>query len=181
MKSKICTHCFSAHHWDLQVVIHVSVVTAWFHKAILPNMARHTTSPHSHIQYAPERQAISQNIDDNFYWCDNEIKDIILVIISANLNTLWPSNTIWWYRTGSTMAQAMARCLMAPSHYLKQCWLNDHESCFFLWHSSTPLEVLRNLVLRNLIHSMCLHGHDTLKITPSPRGQWVQKLSLKDW
>ena len=34
------------------------------------------------------------------------------------------SNTIWWYRSGSTLAQVMACCLMAPSHYLNQCWLN---------------------------------------------------------
>ena len=29
----------------------------------------------------------------------------------------------WQHRSGSTLAQAMACCLMAPSHYLNQCWL----------------------------------------------------------
>ena len=39
-------------------------------------------------------------------------------------NSLWPSDTIWWKRSGSTLAQVMACCLAAPSHYLNQCWLN---------------------------------------------------------
>ena len=39
-----------------------------------------------------------------------------------NLNTLWPSDTIW-HKSGSTLAQVMACCLTAPSHYLNQCWL----------------------------------------------------------
>ena len=38
-------------------------------------------------------------------------------------NSPWPSDTIWWYRSGSTLAQVMACCLTAPSHYLNQSWL----------------------------------------------------------
>ena len=30
---------------------------------------------------------------------------------------------IWWYRSGSTLAQVMACCLTAPSHYLNQYWI----------------------------------------------------------
>ena len=37
-------------------------------------------------------------------------------------NSLRPSDAIWWYRSGSTLAQVMAWCLTAPSHYLNQCW-----------------------------------------------------------
>ena len=40
-----------------------------------------------------------------------------------NFNSLWPSDTIWRQRSGSTLAQVMACCLTAPSHYLNQCWL----------------------------------------------------------
>ena len=40
-----------------------------------------------------------------------------------HLNSLWPSDTIWRQRSGSTLAQVMACCLTAPSHYLNQCWL----------------------------------------------------------
>ena len=39
------------------------------------------------------------------------------------LNSLRPSDTIWRHRSGSTLAQVMACCLTAPSHYLNQCWL----------------------------------------------------------
>ena len=37
------------------------------------------------------------------------------------INTLWPSNAIW-HKSGSTLAQVMACCLTATSHYLNQCW-----------------------------------------------------------
>ena len=37
--------------------------------------------------------------------------------------SLWPSDAIWHQRSGSTLAQVMACCLTAPSHYLNQCWL----------------------------------------------------------
>ena len=39
------------------------------------------------------------------------------------VNSLWPSDTIWRHRSGSTLAQVRACCLTAPSHYLNQCWL----------------------------------------------------------
>ena len=38
-------------------------------------------------------------------------------------NSLWPGDAIWRHGTRSTLAQVMACCLMAPSHYLNQCWL----------------------------------------------------------
>ena len=38
------------------------------------------------------------------------------------LNSLWSSDTISWHGSGSTLAHVMAWCLMAPSHYLNQCW-----------------------------------------------------------
>ena len=41
----------------------------------------------------------------------------------------------WWFslsRTWSTLVQAMAWCLMAPSHYMNWCWLIISE---VFWHS----------------------------------------------
>ena len=35
-----------------------------------------------------------------------------------HINSLWPSDTIWRHKSGSKLAQVMACCLMAPSHYL---------------------------------------------------------------
>ena len=39
------------------------------------------------------------------------------------LNSLWHSDIIWRHRSGSTLAQAIACCLMALSYCLNQCWL----------------------------------------------------------
>ena len=47
--------------------------------------------------------------------------------LACSLNSLRPSDTIWWQWTGSTLAQVMAWCLTAPSHYLNQCWLIIHK------------------------------------------------------
>ena len=49
------------------------------------------------------------------------------------INSLWPGDTIWRHGTRSALAQVMACCLTAPSHYLNQCWLIIGE---VPWHSS---------------------------------------------
>ena len=49
------------------------------------------------------------------------------------VNSLWPSDAIWRHRSGSTLAQVMACCLTAPSHYLDWCWLTISK---IQWHSS---------------------------------------------
>ena len=38
-------------------------------------------------------------------------------------NSLTPNDAIWRHKSGSTLAQVMACCLTAASHYLSQCWL----------------------------------------------------------
>ena len=49
------------------------------------------------------------------------------------INSSWPSDAIWQYESGSTLAQVMACCLMAPSHCLNQCQFLISEA---LWHST---------------------------------------------
>ena len=46
-----------------------------------------------------------------------------LVQVMGAVRHHMPGGTIWRHRSGSTLAQVMAWCLMAPSHYLNQCWL----------------------------------------------------------
>ena len=46
-----------------------------------------------------------------------------ILFLPQCINLLWPSDAMWWHRTGSTLARVMACCLVAPSHYLNQCWL----------------------------------------------------------
>ena len=50
----------------------------------------------------------------------------------TTFNSLWPSDAIWWQKSQSTLAQVMACCLMAPSHYQNQWWLIISE---VQWHS----------------------------------------------
>ena len=51
----------------------------------------------------------------------------------SGFNSLWPSDTIWRHKSGSTLAQVMACCLTAPSHFLNQCWLITSK---VQWHPS---------------------------------------------
>ena len=50
-------------------------------------------------------------------------KLIMAWIADTHLNSLWSSDTTWWHRNSSTLGQVMACCLMAPSHYMNQCWI----------------------------------------------------------
>ena len=54
----------------------------------------------------------------------------------SRLNSLWPSDAIWRWRSWSTLIQVMACCLTAPSHYLNQCWLIISK---VLWLSSEDI------------------------------------------
>ena len=46
------------------------------------------------------------------------------------VNSLWPGDSIWQHRSGSTMVHVMACCLAAPSHYLNQyCLIITIEFC----------------------------------------------------
>ena len=38
----------------------------------------------------------------------------------TKVNSLWPGDTIWWHRSGTTLLQIMVWCLLTPSHYLNQ-------------------------------------------------------------
>ena len=64
------------------------------------------------------------------------IKKTCCWLCCLGLNSLWPGDAIWWHGTRSTLAQVMACCLTAPSHYLNQCWLIIGE---VPWHSSQSI------------------------------------------
>ena len=81
------------------------------------------------------------------------------------LNSLWPSDAIWWQRSGSILTEViMACCLTAPRHYLNQCWLRIRcsvVSASVQFHNS----LFGNISSRRLY----------FKITATfPRGQWVE-------
>ena len=90
------------------------------------------------------------------------------------INSLGPSDTIWRQRSGSTLAKVMAWCLMAPSHYLNQCWLIISK---VKWHSSKG-EFTRDTSAIN--HWNYLENEGPKNFSKSPRGQWVNKLSFSN-
>ena len=60
----------------------------------------------------------------SFKFCVTNLKCHYLCVIAPPVTiSLWPCDTIWRQRSGPTLAQVMACCLTAPSHYLNQCWL----------------------------------------------------------
>ena len=61
---------------------------------------------------------IAVNVSERGLRC--ELYDVIW---GRWVNSLRPSDTIWRQKSGSTLAQVMACCLTAPSHYLNQCSL----------------------------------------------------------
>ena len=74
---------------------------------------------------------------------------------------------LWQHRSRLTLAQVMAWCLMAPSHYLNQCLLIISEG---LWHSLEGRSLGNN---PGICHWDVSKNH-TINITStSPRGQWV--------
>ena len=59
-------------------------------------------------------------------WLETNLHYIMVVewyFSLQRINSPWPSDAIRWHTSGSTLAQVMACCLLAPSHYLSQCWL----------------------------------------------------------
>ena len=83
-------------------------------------------------------------------------------------NSLWPSDAIWRQRSGSTLAQVMACCLTAPSHYLTQCWLIISK---VQWHSFKG-KFTRHTSAIN--HWNYLENWVPKISFKFPRGQWVK-------
>ena len=84
-----------------------------------------------------------------------------------HVNSLRPSDAIWRQWSWTTLAQVMACCLTAPSHYLNQCWLITRG---VLWHTSESSFA----GIAQGIDSGYEFEKDILKnIFKSPRGQWV--------
>ena len=86
---------------------------------------------------------------------------------STRFNPLKPSDAIWRHRSGSTLAQVMACCRTAPSHYLNQCWLIING---VLWYSPC----------NNFTGSACdisswyeFENYNFEIMATSPRCQWV--------
>ena len=87
-------------------------------------------------------------------------------------NCLWPyslgsSDAIWRQRSVSTLAQVMACCLTAPSHYLNQFWLIISK---VKWHSSKGKFTRDNSAINHWNFLENLVPKISFKF---PRGQWT--------
>ena len=89
-------------------------------------------------------------------------------------NLLWPSDAIWWHKSGLTLAQVMACCLTAPSHYLNQCWLIIKDG---LQHS--PEKIFISAPECNPLRMFKDYNHNLT--TTSPRGQCVKLPIFPIW
>ena len=69
------------------------------------------------------------------------------ICMCSKIDDIMQTSQKLWSFTGSTFAQVMACCLMAPSHYLNQCWLIINE----VFRHSTGGNVIANAV-DTLIH-----------------------------
>ena len=94
-------------------------------------------------------------------WNCHQVND---VSPSLNKLTYW-GDVIWRPRSGSTLAQVMACCLTAPSHYLNQCWLIFSK---VQWHVSEGSVQPFTKIRLKIAYMIFLFK--------SPRGQWVNWL-----
>ena len=134
----------------------------WWHHVITwtnvdKNLWCHMTSPgHHQLTTSPEAVSLTKPL---------------MKFNGCLVNSLWPSHAIRRQGTESTLAQVMACCLTAPSHYLNQCWLIISK---VMWH------LLEGIIMRiseDTNRSNKIENYTSRITFRSPRGQWV-KLGL---
>ena len=83
----------------------------------------------------------------------NHIKKYLLQYIESKINSLCPGDATLWHRCWSTLAQVMACCFTAPSHYLNQCWLLISEVlwCSHEHYSDVTMSVMASQITGVLI------------------------------
>ena len=94
-------------------------------------------------------------------WTFNEVSETENQNCDICVNSLWPSDTIWWHRSGSTLSQLMACCWAAPSHYFNQWSLRlcgfylrvIHRQC----PNHYPVSWVWKLHIQNYIHTLRRH------------------------
>ena len=84
------------------------------------------------------------------------------------VNSSWPSDAIWRQGSRLTLVQAMACCLMAPSHCLNQCWLTITEVQWCSSEGNYACDVTA------ICHWNELENYFSKILSKFPRGQWVK-------
>ena len=127
-------------HWyDIQTMTGIFSSSSWYLEYCTPTLSFCSVSTLSAVTWhswarsctrscladrrAPSSSAFSCTIPCMALWtlCNKEQQGSSLFNLYT-INSLRPSDAIWWYRCGSTLAQVMVWCLAAPNHYLSQHW-----------------------------------------------------------
>ena len=82
------------------------------------------------------------------------------------INSLRPSENLWWYELGSTFARVMACCLMASRYCLNQCWLIING-----FYGTHP----RTICTGRYQSVKCVWGLPFQKLVPDLCGHWVNE------
>ena len=104
----------------------------WWHRnrLMMTSQWRHYTSTWKVISNLLDIDFIHGDIHGRS--CKNFLCINLASMLFHFMKSLQPSDTIWWHRSELSLAQVMAFCLTAPSHYLNQCRLIIKD---VLWHS----------------------------------------------
>ena len=94
-------------------------------------------------------------LSTNSWWCSDMV-----------VNSLWPSHTIWWDRSGSILAQVMACCLTAPSRYLTRYWLIIND---ILWNSPHYNDVIMGLIASQITSLTIVYSVQIKENIKAPR------------
>ena len=100
---------------------------------------------------------------------------ILVPIMATNayhVTSLRHSDVIWRQGSRSTLAQVMACCLTAPSHYLKQCWLAISK---LKWHSPERISIrsIANTRQRNKIENWYVKSHSDFPMSQPFFHTWL--------
>ena len=90
-------------------------------------------------------------------------------------NSLRPNDTIRRHTSGSTLAQIVASCLMAPSHYLNQCWLIISK---VLYHSSEDLIKRRLWRYQSVKQAWKLNLYICIQIPQGPMSKYMETCTI---
>ena len=101
------------------------------------------------------------------------------VTLKDVVNSLGPNDAICWQRSGSTLAQVMACCLTAPSHYLNQCWLSIRKVQWYSYEDNfrsdiSPITEISLKIIHTKFH-WNLPGANELKSIPTKPQQNTTK------
>ena len=119
-------------HWGASYITGLTVCDVYFWCVVYISVKFHfnTLLPRWNSRHFPDNIFKCVVLNENVsIW----IKISLKLVPKGTINSFRPSDAIWRHRSGSTLAQVMASCLTAPSHYLSQCWLIISK---IQWHSS---------------------------------------------